>query len=41
MPHASPLSQLLQYNKQNRTVLRCSLAQAEPWSQYIQLDYII
>ena len=41
MPHASPLSQLLQYNKQNRTVLHCSLAQAEPRSQYIQLDYII
>ncbi len=35
------LSQLLQYNKQNRTVLRCSLAQAEPRSQYIQLVYII
>jgi hypothetical protein len=27
--------------KQNRTVLRCSLAQAEPWSQYTQLDCMI
>ena len=41
LSYASPLSQLLQYNKQNRTVLRCSLAQAEPRSQYIQLFYII
>ena len=37
----SPLTQKFQYNKQNRAVLRCSLAQAEPRSQYIQLDYMV
>ena len=40
-PQLSPLSQKLQYNKQDRTVPRCSLAQAEPRSQYIQLDYMV
>ena len=36
-----PLSQLLQYNKQDRTAFRCAFAQAEPRRQYIQLDYMI